>query len=82
MIDATADLPPHFAETLDSLGFDRMAGDRMPIDLPDPAKSKETKAKRAAAHAKAYRKARKGERRSRGSSGEKLKRPSRPTKRQ
>ncbi len=81
MIDATADLPPHFAETLDSLGFDRMAGDRMPIDLPDPAKSKETKAKRAAAHAKAYRKARKGERRSRGSSGEKPKRPSRPTKR-
>ena len=68
-------------ETLESLGFDRMAGDRMPIDLPDPAKSKEIKAKRAAAHAKAYRKARKGERRARGSGGEKPKRPTRPKKR-
>jgi 23S rRNA pseudouridine955/2504/2580 synthase len=86
MIDATADLPDHFAETIESLGFDPMAALAMPIDIPDPAKSPETKAKRAAAHAKAYRKARKGERRSRGAgrdgggrdSGRK---PTRPKKR-
>jgi 23S rRNA pseudouridine955/2504/2580 synthase len=65
-IDQTAELPSHFAESLVTLGFDRMAGDSMPLDTPDPAKLPETKAKRAAAHAKAARKARKGERRARG----------------
>ncbi|HET9336148.1 MAG TPA: RluA family pseudouridine synthase [Sphingomicrobium sp.] len=65
-IDQTAELPPHFEESLATLGFDRMAGDRMPLDMPDPAKSPETKARRAAAYAKSMRKARKGERRSRG----------------
>ena len=67
-IDQTADLPHHFAESLATLGFDPMAGDRMPLDSPDPAKSPATKAKRAAAHAKSVRKARKGERRARGGS--------------
>ena len=43
-----------------------MAGDMMPLDNPDPAKSPEIKAKRAAAAAKSARKARKGERRARG----------------
>ena len=65
-IDYTAELPAHFAETLATLGFDRMAGEMLPLDNPDPAKSPVTKAKRAAAHAKAARKARKGERRARG----------------
>ncbi len=65
-IDQTAELPSHFAESLATLGFDRMAGDSMPLDTPDPARLPETKAKRAAAHAKAARKARKGERRARG----------------
>lgn len=65
-IDYTADLPVHFEESLATLGFDRMLGEMLPLDNPDPAKSPETKAKRSAAHAKAYRKARKGERRSRG----------------
>jgi 23S rRNA pseudouridine955/2504/2580 synthase len=67
-IDYTAELPSHFTETLAPLGFDRMAGEMLPLDNPDPAKSLETKAKRAAAAAKSARKARKGERRSRGSS--------------
>ena len=66
-IDYTAELPPHIAESLASLGFDIRAGDNMPLDTPDPAKTPETKARRAAAHAKSARKARKGERRSRGS---------------
>jgi 23S rRNA pseudouridine955/2504/2580 synthase len=65
-IDQTADLPSHFAETLAGLGFDPRAGDNLPIETPDPAKSPEAKARRAAAHAKSVRKARKGERRARG----------------
>ena len=65
-IDYQAELPPHFAESLATLGFDRMLGDMLPLDNPDPAKSPETKARRAAAHAKSARKARKGERRARG----------------
>ncbi len=65
-IDYTADLPPHFAESLTTLGFELMAGEMMPLDNPDPAKLPETKARRAAAAAKSARKARKGERRARG----------------
>lgn len=65
-IDVTAELPAHFAESLGMLGFEAMAGDMMPIDTPDPAKSTEVKMKRVAAAAKTARKARKGERRSRG----------------
>ena len=65
-IDYSADLPPHFEESLAMLGFDRMAGDMLPLDNPDPAKLPETRAKRVAAAAKTARKARKGERRARG----------------
>ncbi len=65
-IDVTAELPPHFAETLTTLGFEPMAGDNLPLDTPDPAKSAEVRTKRVAAAAKTARKARKGERRSRG----------------
>ena len=65
-IDHIAELPAHFAESLATLGFDRMAGEMLPLDMPDPAKSQEVRAKRAAAHAKSVRKSRKGERRSRG----------------
>ena len=66
-IDFTAELPAHFAESLATLGFERMAGEMLPLDTPDPAKLPETKARRAAAAAKSARKARKGERRARGS---------------
>ena len=65
-IDQTAELPDHFAETLATLGFEQLAGDMLPLDNPDPAKSLETKLKRVASAAKSARKARKGERRSRG----------------
>ena len=65
-IDHMAELPTHFAETLATLGFEQLAGDMLPLDNPDPAKSLETKVKRIAAAAKSARKARKGERRSRG----------------
>jgi 23S rRNA pseudouridine955/2504/2580 synthase len=66
VIDQSAELPPHFAESLATLGFEPMAGDMMPLDKPDPAKSAETKQRRVAAAAKTRRKERRGERRSRG----------------
>ncbi|GAA4010808.1 RluA family pseudouridine synthase [Sphingomonas swuensis] len=65
-IDGTAELPTHFAETLATLGFEARAGDNMPLDRPDPAKSPEVRARRQAAAAKTARKERKGERRNRG----------------
>ena len=42
-IDDSAELPAHFAESLGMLGFDRMAGDMMPLDNPDPAKPPESR---------------------------------------
>ncbi len=66
-IDVTAELPPHFAESLATLGFEPLAGDMLPLDKADPAKSPEIKQRRAAAAAKTRRRERKGERRSRGS---------------
>ena len=65
-IDVTAELPSHFAESLATLGFEAMAGDMLPMDRPDPAKSSEVRERRAAAAAKTRRRERKGERRSRG----------------
>jgi 23S rRNA pseudouridine955/2504/2580 synthase len=65
-IDVTAELPPHFAETLATLGFEPMAGNLLPLDRADPAKSLEVKHRREAAAAKSRRRERKGERRSRG----------------
>ncbi|MBA2466609.1 MAG: RNA pseudouridine synthase, partial [Sphingomonas sp.] len=66
-IDVTAELPPHYSETLATLGFEAMAGDMLPIDRPDPARTPAIKERRMAAAAKARRRERKGERRSRGS---------------
>jgi 23S rRNA pseudouridine955/2504/2580 synthase len=65
-IDVTAELPPHFAESLGTLGFEPLAGDMLPLDKADPAKSPEIKQRREAAAAKSRRRERKGERRSRG----------------
>jgi 23S rRNA pseudouridine955/2504/2580 synthase len=65
-IDATAELPPHFAESLAMLGFNPLAGDSLPLDH-DPAATPETKQRRIAAAAKTRRRERRGERRSRGS---------------
>ncbi|MBN8807918.1 MAG: RluA family pseudouridine synthase [Sphingomonas sp.] len=64
-LDVTAELPTHFAESLASLGFEPMLGDRMPLDAPPPPTKADQKAK-ARAHAKTVRKERKGERRNRG----------------
>ena len=62
-IDATAELPQHFAESLATLGFDPNAGDALALEKPKPAHSPQRK---VAAAAKARRQARRGERRARG----------------
>lgn len=62
-IDVTAELPPHLAESLTTLGFDRSAGDVLPLEQVRPAASPQRK---IAAAAKARRRERRGERRERG----------------
>lgn len=65
-IDVRADLPTHFAESLEHLGFDEAAGDALPLDDVKFSETPEGK-RRAAAHAaKDRRRERKGERRGRG----------------
>lgn len=64
-IDVTAELPPHFAESLVTLGFDAGAGDALAAEQPKAA----ARQRKAAAAAKERRQARRGERRARGSQG-------------
>ncbi len=63
-VDVTAELPPHFSESLAMLGFEAIAGDMMPLNRPDPAP--DAKQRKVAAAGKARRRERRGERRSRG----------------
>jgi 23S rRNA pseudouridine955/2504/2580 synthase len=65
VIDVTAELPTHIAETLATLGFDPTAGDDLPLQKPKA--TPEAKQRKAAAAAKARRRERRGERRARGS---------------
>ena len=65
MLDVTADLPEHFAQSIKQLGFDVAAGD-LPLDLGPPPLDPAAKKQKARAHAKQVRKERRGERRSRG----------------
>jgi 23S rRNA pseudouridine955/2504/2580 synthase len=65
-IDVTADLAPHFAESLATLGFEVIVGDMLPLEQAKPAGSPQRK---VAAAAKARRRERRGERRARGSQG-------------
>ncbi|MAN11889.1 MAG: RNA pseudouridine synthase [Sphingobium sp.] len=66
-VDMTAELPTHFANSLNELGFDLALGD-MPLDDEiDRTPTREDEKKAARQHAKQYRKGRKGERRARGS---------------
>jgi 23S rRNA pseudouridine955/2504/2580 synthase len=64
-IDALAEPPSHFAESLASLGFDPAIGD-LPLDEVRFGETPEGRRRATAAAAKARRKERKGERRSRG----------------
>jgi 23S rRNA pseudouridine955/2504/2580 synthase len=64
-IDVTAELPPHFADSLAMLGFSPLAGDSLPLDPPKISPA--AKERKIAAAAKARRQERRGERRARGS---------------
>lgn len=64
-LDATAELPRHFAESMATLGFDLSLGEQLPMD-DKPPPTKAVLKQRAKAHAKTVRKERRGERRSRG----------------
>lgn len=63
-VDIKADLPEHFAESMEQLGFDISNGDLAIDDGPPPA-PKAVKKQQAKAHSKQFRKERKGERQSR-----------------
>ncbi|WP_309752775.1 RluA family pseudouridine synthase [Novosphingobium sp.] len=63
-IDVVADLPEHFAASMENLGFDEADGAGLPPSRT-PA-DKGVKKAQAKAHAKQYRKERRGERRGRG----------------
>ena len=65
-VDMTAELPTHFAESLDHLGFDLTLGDALPLDEVKFSETAEGKRRAVSAAAKARRKDRKGERRGRG----------------
>ncbi|MBA2636474.1 MAG: RluA family pseudouridine synthase [Sphingomonas sp.] len=67
VIDVTAELPEHFEQSLEMLGFSRLAGDMMPLDRPSPSSTPQAKERRVAAAAKTRRRERRGERRARGS---------------
>src|SRR5690606_32300218 len=64
-LDATAELPEHFAASMEQLGFDPAASEAAPRPAPPPP-SREARKQAARQHAKQYRKARRGERRGRG----------------
>ena len=64
-IEVAADLPPHFAETLATLGFEQVAGDQLPLQGAGSAQSPEAKQRRISAVARERRRGRRGERRAR-----------------
>ena len=68
VIDVTAELPQHMAESLATLGFELMHGETMPLDTPKPSHSPEAKKRKVSAAARDRRRSRRGERRSRGAS--------------
>lgn len=65
LIDVRAELPEHFAASLEQLGFDEADGDAMELVLAKPVPDKEFQKAAAKAHAKQVRKERRGERRGR-----------------
>ena len=65
-LDVTAELPEHFAATMEQLGFDMSLSAGEPLRDSPPERSRAEKKQAARQHAKQYRKSRKGERRGRG----------------
>jgi 23S rRNA pseudouridine955/2504/2580 synthase len=64
-LDVTAELPEHFAASMEQLGFDPALSEAAPDEGPPPP-SRAVKKQAARAHAKQLRKGRRGERRKRG----------------
>jgi 23S rRNA pseudouridine955/2504/2580 synthase len=64
-IDVKAEMPKHFAESLEDLGFDLSLGD-LPLEDGKPEPTREQLKQFAKQHAKQVRKERRGERRTRG----------------
>lgn len=67
-LDVTAELPEHFAASMDALGFDPAISDAAPVRDEAPERTPAEKKQAARRHAKQYRKERRGERRSRATS--------------
>ncbi|QFT76987.1 RluA family pseudouridine synthase [Erythrobacter sp. THAF29] len=67
-LDVTADLPPHFAASMESLGFEESQSDASPMRDEAPERTPTEKKQAARRHAKQYRKDRRGERRTRSTS--------------
>ncbi len=77
-IDVVADLPEHFAASMDSLGFD--AADGAALRSAPPPPGKDVLKQQAKAHSKQIRKERRGERRKRGPAEEQPIKKRGPTK--
>ncbi len=67
-LDVTADLPEHFAASMEALGFDPALSDASPVRDEAPERTPAEKKQAARRHAKQYRKDRRGERKSRTTS--------------
>ena len=78
-LDVKAELPEHFAETMENLGLDPSIGD-LPLEEKKPG-GKLVRKKQARAHAKQVRKEKRGERRARGNVKGKAKKPGKPATR-
>jgi len=80
-LDVTADLPEHFAASMEALGFEETQSDASPMRNEAPERTPAEKKQAARQYAKQYRKSRRGERRSRATSAvtAKKKMKSKPT---
>lgn len=79
-LDVTAELPEHFAASMEQLGFDIALSDAKPLREDNTERTKAEKKQAAKAHAKQYRKSRRGERRTRTTSKASAKKGARPGK--
>ncbi len=68
-LDVTADLPEHFAASMQQLGFDLSLSDAEPLREDTTERTKAEKKQAARAHAKQYRRSERGPRRARGDAG-------------
>ncbi|QDH34108.1 RluA family pseudouridine synthase [Porphyrobacter sp. YT40] len=77
-LDVTAELPPHFAASMEVLGFDPALSDASPLREEVPEKSAEEKKQAARRHFKQARKEERSPRRARGAASAKPKAKAKP----